>query len=117
MSYHMSIEELKKLKRGDYVCVGGVEAKIISKGPKWIHLKNIHQPINMSTGRLRANNFGHQNELPVYRTRDLFNLAADKIQRAQKVRNTLRDLTQFGSQIKPELVEDLHAVLTKHNLV
>lgn len=117
MSYHMSIEELKKLKRGDYVCVGGVEAKIISKGPKWIHLENIQQPINMSTGRLRANNFGHQNELPVYRTRDLFNLAVEKYQRVQKVIATLRNLSQYGSQLKPELVEDLHAVLTKHNLV
>ncbi|WP_038345636.1 hypothetical protein [Acinetobacter sp. A47] len=115
MTYHMHSEELKKLKRGDSVCIEGTYYVVKSAGHKWIYLHGLERPISIETARMKPRKYGHPDAHYAYATATLYNLAKDRAKRASVTFNALRGMNVWNT---PEaLQEELYGVLVKHNVI
>lgn len=108
MTSHMSIEELKKLKRGDTVVIKGTEHVIKTKGSKWIYLEGLNRPIDLSTGHLKSS---YRRE-HIYRSMAIYMYMRNEMQQRQRFIEELKSLISYGCS--DELRYELMQVILRH---
>lgn len=117
MHYNMSIEELSQLKRGDHVIVQGKLFCIVSKGKKWIYLKNFERPINMQTGLITRSETGYGNEFPIFKDMDNYNHYVNYLKKRADTKQAIYQINDFSYRLTDDLLNDLHELFIKHGVI
>jgi hypothetical protein len=117
MQYNMSIEELSQLKRGDHVIVQGKLFCIVSKGKKWIYLKNFERPINMQTGLITRAKFGSGDEFPIFKDMTSFLQYTNYLKKRADTKQAIYQLNDFSYRLTDDLLDDLHKLFIKHGVI